>query len=150
MLEINAKGRTIPPPEQVDEDGNPIEEEDVPEDVAPLRSLGEDGEGSWAVRITPNGSAHSSSSVVCVKSLHWPGAVAVAVGSKFVNVYVGDGVKFSSTPYSLPPPQSVLSEWCSNPDQEVEEGEDPVAPKLLFENGDVLTDPTPPEEEEEG
>lgn len=42
-------------PEKLDDDGNPIEEEDPPEEVPPLRSLAEDTEGSWGFRTCPAG-----------------------------------------------------------------------------------------------
>jgi radial spoke head protein 4A len=165
-LEVNVKGRTLALPEEVDEEGNAIEEEDPPEVIAPLRSLAEDKEQSWATRVCPNGAGRSSSSsVVVLRSLVWPGAFAVADSSKFVNVYVGDGMKHLREPFSLSPPLPIQSEWCSNQEEldafqeskeeskgeEGEEGEGPsmVFPKLLTESVDVITDPTPVEETEE-
>ena len=41
-----------------------------------------------------------------VKSLRWPGAVTVAKGGKYVNIYVGDGVKKGDTSYyPIEPPE---------------------------------------------
>lgn len=42
-------------PEKLDDEGNPIEVEDPPEEVPPLRSLADDGEGSWSFRTCPAG-----------------------------------------------------------------------------------------------
>lgn len=42
-------------PEKLDEDGNPIEEEDPPEEVPPLRLLAEDVDDSWGFRTCPAG-----------------------------------------------------------------------------------------------
>lgn len=56
-------------PENLDEEGNPIEEEDPPEEIPPLRSLAEDSEGSWGFRTCPSGAGESANSMVVAKSL---------------------------------------------------------------------------------
>lgn len=78
------------------------------------------------------------------------GAVSIAVGKKFLNVYVGTGVKFISEPFQLPPPQRLqagsgvgLSE--DNPD---EEGKPTLRCEVPVEQPDLLEDPSPPAEEE--
>lgn len=69
----------------------------------------------------------------------WPGAIAVAFGKRFTNVYSGDGVKFvPGGPYQLSLPPMLQQEWAPGED---EEG--------LTEQADVLVDPTPPEDDEE-
>ncbi|CAN0473070.1 unnamed protein product, partial [Hapterophycus canaliculatus] len=69
----------------------------------------------------------------------WPGAVAVAFGKRFTNVYSGDGVKFGGEgPFQPPLPPMLQLEWIPGED---EEG--------LVEQADVLVDPNPPEGEEE-
>lgn len=135
--EVNILGRVLPMPERTDENGDPVEEDDPPEDIAPLRSLSEDKEGTWGLRLCPAGAAASPSSAVAVKSLLWPGAYAVAAGTQFTNIYVGDGTKFQSKPYQFPHMPAIQTEWAPAED---EEG--------LTEASDVLVDPNPPEEEE--
>jgi radial spoke head protein 4A len=79
---------------------------------------------------------------VVARSLVWPGAVAVAAGSRFVNVYIGNGVVYENKPYSPPLPAPVQSEWAPS-----EEDGDAL---LLVEQPDVREDPTPPVPEGEG
>lgn len=69
----------------------------------------------------------------------WPGAIAVAFGKRFTNVYSGDGVKFGAEgPFQPPLPPMLQPEWAPGED---EEG--------LTEQADVLVDPNPPEGERE-
>lgn len=139
-LEINTLGRNAPLPPEQDEDGNDIEPEEPIEVVAPLRSIGEDTpEGkAWSFRMCPGGAGAGSTSVVVARSLHWPGAYAIAFGSRYLNVYVGDGIKYTETTYTPPLPGQIVSEW-----QPAEE-----EPQLQ-EHADITTDPTPPAPEEE-
>ncbi|CAM9744644.1 unnamed protein product [Discosporangium mesarthrocarpum] len=127
-------------PEKLDDEGNPLEEEDPPEDVPPLRSLADDSEGSWGFRVCPAGSGQSPNSMVAAKSLVWPGGVAVAYGKRFTNVYCGDGVKFSAEPYQPPLPPPLQGEWAPGEEEEEED---------LVEQADLLVDPNPLEGEEE-
>ncbi|CAN0129118.1 unnamed protein product [Pylaiella littoralis] len=151
-FELNTLGRCRPMPEKLDDEGNPIEEEEPPEEarmmcmiaaayflVAPLRSLAEDSEGSWGFRTCPAGAGQSANAMVVAKSLLWPGAIAVAFGKRFTNIYSGDGVKFGGEgPFQPPLPPMLQPEWTPGED---EEG--------LMEQADVLVDPNPPEGEEE-
>ena len=59
---------------------------------------------------------------------------------RFVNIYIGDAVKFSPVSFTPMAPPALQKEWAPNED----EGEEP-----LLEMPDVLLDPNPPEEEEE-
>lgn len=140
-LEINVRGRCRPLPEQEDEDGNPIEDEDPPEEIPPLRTLSEDEEGSWSIRLCPGGAGESAASSLCVAiSLVWPGAYGISYGKKWTNVYMGDGMKFRPTVYTRPLPPALQPEWKPNEEEEEED---------LVEQADLLEDPTPPEEEED-
>lgn len=124
-------------PGKLDDEGNPIEPEDPPEEVPPLRPLSEDADTSWTFRACPAGAGQSPNSMVVARSLVWPGAIAVAFGKRFTNIYVGDGVKFGGDgPYQPPLPPPLQSEWAPGED---EEG--------LVEQADVLVDPNPPEPE---
>lgn len=89
-------------------------------------------EGAWSFRLTPGGAGTATGSVVVARSLLWPGAVAVASGRKFVNVYVGNGVLFEGKAYAPPLPPVVQSELV--PSEEFP----------LTEAADVKIDPTPP------
>lgn len=117
-------------------------EDDAPEDEVefnvrgPLASCGEDEGEPWAVRAAGSFSA--------VRSTTWPGAVSVALGEKFVNLYVGYGTAWNAAPYEpqLPPP--MRAEYAIT--EETAE-EDTTA--RLIEAEDVITEPAKPEEEEE-
>jgi hypothetical protein len=74
----------------------------------------------------------------CVHRYNRPGATAVARRNTFVNIYIGWGLKYSSQPYTPPPPPTIQSEFVAefNP----EEGEtDPLVEQvhgmiLLFQS----------------
>ncbi|CAN0563084.1 unnamed protein product, partial [Ectocarpus sp. 12 AP-2014] len=118
-FELNTLGRCRPMPEKLDDEGNPIEEEDPPEEVAPLRSLAEDSEGSWGFRTCPAGAGQSANAMVVAKSLRWPGAIAVAFGKRFTNIYSGDGVKFGGEgPFQPSLPPMLQPEWTPGEDEE--------------------------------
>lgn len=141
-IEINKIGRVTALPEQLDENGEPIVPEE-PVDVNP--ALDAIKPEAWSIRTSPGGAGFSSSSVVVLRSLRWPGAVAVASGRKYVNVYVGDGLPYSSTSYSPPLPPLIQSEYSS-----VGSDGAPLAGfQGLIEQNDVRTDPTPPAPEGE-
>ncbi|CAM9242731.1 unnamed protein product, partial [Chrysoparadoxa australica] len=133
-MELNVLGRNRPMPEKLDDEGNPIEEEDPPEEVPPLRSLAEDAEGTWGFRTCPAGAGATANSFVVAKNLLWPGAYAVSFGRRFTNIYVGDGIKYQAEPYQIPLPPAIQSEWAPP-----EEEENP-----LLEPADLLEDPNPP------
>lgn len=138
-IELNAIGRVTAMPEQLDDNGDPIEPEEPVEVTPPLK--GAEAE-QWSVRLAPGGSGESAASVAVAKSLVWPGAVAVAAGKQFINVYVGYGVPYSKTTYTPPLPGAIQTEWVATEEEEP-----------LLEGADTRTDPTPPvvegEEEEE-
>jgi radial spoke head protein 4A len=134
-IELNALGRVTAMPEETDENGDVIEPDEPVETVPPLKGI--EGE-QWSLRLGPGGAGEFAGSVVYAKSLVWPGAVAVAEGKRFVNIYVGYGVKYEAKTYSPPLPAALQVEWAP------EEEEEP-----LVENEDVRTDPTPPQAEEE-
>jgi radial spoke head protein 4A len=148
---LNAIGRVTALPEQTDESGEPVAAEGDPVEVnAPLDALKPE---QWAARTFPGGAAASSTSCVVLRSLKWPGAVAVAQGRKFVNVYVGNGLSATSragpTPpgagpglfYSPPLPGVVQTEFVNSPTA------DGAPQPPLAEQPDVKVDPTPPQAE---
>lgn len=69
------------------------------EDIKP-----EDGDGSpaWSIKVYGDqgiyqlGDAAKSYRVTAIRSLIWPGAITVAQGSRFANLYVGYGLKCGS------------------------------------------------------
>ncbi len=134
-IELNKIGRTLAMPEQLDESGEPIPQDEGIEITPPLDPIKPE---LWSIRTAPGGAGFSgSSSVVVVRSLRWPGAVAVASGRKYVNVYVGNGLPYSPVSYSPPLPAPIQSEWSSvTPDGAPGPG--------LVEQPDVRVDPTPP------
>lgn len=129
-IELNVLGRVLAMPEQLDENGEPIEPEEPVEVTPPLKAV--EGE-QWSFRISPGGSGESANSVVVGRSLVWPGAFAIAAGRRFLNVYVGDGLPYSSSSYTPPLPGAIQVEWAPAEEEEP-----------LLEQKDVLVDPTPP------
>lgn len=129
--EPNNIGRVTALPPLTDENGEPIEPEEAVEVPELLKTASPE---QWAMRIFPGGSGTVSGSCVVARSLLWPGAVAVAAGRRFLNFYVGNGLSFSTTPYTPPLPAVVSVEWAPN-----EDGSD-----ALLEQNDVKVDPTPP------
>ncbi|TYZ62630.1 hypothetical protein PybrP1_006909 [[Pythium] brassicae (nom. inval.)] len=153
--ELNAKfGRATPMPPQTNADG-----EDVPwegeEFAPPLRALSDDAAGSWRVDRLPGTLIPAVGEFAVARSLVWPGAVGIAVGKKFLNVYVGNGAKFSPEPYQLQPPLPVQAGYGigiseGEGDSESDAGPRPVLRfDALVEQKDLLEDPTPPEDEGE-
>lgn len=139
-VDLNKIGRVLAMPEQLDDNGEPIEPEEPVELTPPLDSIKPE---AWTFRTGPGGAGTAANSVVIARSLVWPGAVAVALGRRFINIYVGNGVMYdASGPYSPPLPGAIQSEWTAPED-------DPLGP--LVEQPDVKVDPTPPVPEgEEG
>ena len=122
-------------PEQLDDNGDPIEPEEPVEVAPPLDAVKPE---AWSFRVGPGGPGVASTSCCIAKSLVWPGAVAVAGGRKYLNCYVGNGVIYDPTPYCPPLPARTQSEWAPGEEE---------AP--LVEEEDVRNDPTPPKAEEE-
>lgn len=133
-VELNKLGRVLVLPEQTDESGEPIV---VDEPVEANPALDTVKPEQWTFRVCPGGAGAGGNSAVVARSLRWPGAVAVAAGRRFVNVYVGNGLPYSPMPYSPPLPGAVQKEW-TNVTADGAEG-----PPLL-EQPDVKVDPTPP------
>ncbi|OWZ16727.1 Flagellar radial spoke protein [Phytophthora megakarya] len=149
--EINARyGRMTPMPPQTNADGEE-EPREGEEFAPPLRVLNEDKPLSWRIDRMPATIQPSVGEVAIVRSLVWPGAVSIAVGKKFLNVYVGHGVKFLSEPFQLPPPQrlQVGSGVGLCEDNADGEGKPTLRCELPVEQADLLEDPSPPAEEEE-
>ena len=146
-LRINTLGRCTALPEPEDAEDYEPPEGDGPAGL--LESCGEEGEGyttSWSFRPCPGGQGMTSTSCAKGVSLDWPGAYAVAGGTDFVNIYVGNGLKYSEFSYTPPLPSGIVGEWSvpeEEADAEVEPGTFPIEAK------DVTTDPTPPAEEGE-
>jgi len=65
----------------------------------------------------PSGEGSVSYCVNVIKSLRWPGAVSVAKGGKFVNVYVGHGLKRGDTSFSPTEPPEVLKDPVDQPER---------------------------------
>ena len=130
--------------------------------VAPFRSLaestGDGGAAHWAARLTPHLSLDLHPAAM-VKSLTWPGAVAVAKGTAHACVYVGNGIPRSATLFTPPPPPHVQAEYAADAEyvHKPAGGDDEAAaaanapaprPPLQFAT-DVSVDPRPPPPAEE-
>ncbi|CAE7561820.1 Rsph4a [Symbiodinium sp. KB8] len=153
---INVLGRVTPNPPALDEEGEPIPDEDAPEPPTLLAAIAEDvtepedddSEPSplWAVRSCPStgppAGGDETTVLAAAKSLKWPGAVAVGLGKRYVNMYVGYGVAASVQRYEPMLPGAVEVDYFASQ----EEG------KELVEAEDVKEDPDEgkvAEEEEE-
>lgn len=88
----------------------------------------------WTFRVSmPPGSGFKHA-VASARSLTWPGAVAVAKGSAFSNIYVGNGLRQLATPFRPPLPMPFAQEFQDDEDE----------PVLRFQE-----DPLPPPAEED-
>jgi radial spoke head protein 4A len=134
----NKLGRVTALPEVLGPDGEPVEPEEPVEVPEQLTGIAAE---AWSLRVCPGGSGVAAGSIVVAKSLTWPGAVAVAAGRRFVNMYVGNAVAYEAVSYSPPLPGGILGEW--SPPAEEEGGD-------LVEETDVTVDPTPPVVEGDG
>jgi len=122
-----------------DEKKKPAEEEEPDEPISLLATIDKDEasvtpDGCWTFRMANSDGVPVPHAPVSAHSLIWPGAVTVARRNTFVNVYVGWGLKYSSTPYTPPPPPVIQAEFVAefNP----EDGEtDPLVEQV---------DPLPP------
>jgi radial spoke head protein 4/6 len=151
--EINAAyGRMTPMPAQTNSEGEEVPWEGE-EFVAPLRSLAEDTAGTWRLDRYPATLIPAVGEFAVARSLVWPGAVSIAVGKKFLNVYVGHGVKFSAEPYQRPLPKPLQTGFGVATAETDGDAAADAKPSLRFEGlteqKDVLEDPTPPDAEEE-
>lgn len=153
---LSKLGREAALPNEVGEDGEEIVPEEEIEISPPLAPLKPE---QWTVRTGPGGAGVGGKSYVVVKSLRWPGAVAVACERKFLNIYVGNGVVndtvkrenpdnlnvMTYVAYNPPMPGTIEIEWQAPTEED--------GGMQLVEQADVKADPTPPkpegEEEEE-
>ncbi|BBM96751.1 radial spoke head protein 4/6 [Marchantia polymorpha subsp. ruderalis] len=115
------------------EKSSPEEPEEIPE---PLRTVDADadvadGVKPWSVSFSSS-IAGFKNQVVCLRSLVWPGAFALATPSKFNNIYVGFAVKNSDYVPPVPPAMQKesrgefveSSELPPEPEKEAPEGTD--------------------------
>ncbi|ETW07763.1 hypothetical protein H310_02204 [Aphanomyces invadans] len=141
--ELNEKyGRSTPMPPNTNDDGEevPWEGEEFAE---PLRAISEDKPGSWRVDRLPSTTSAAVGELAIARSLTWPGAVSIGVGKKFLNVYVGYGLKAKfGVDYQIQLPRKLAIDFGIAP-----EGDTNILKFTnLVEQADVLVDPTPPEE----
>uniref|UniRef100_A0A7S3K2B4 Uncharacterized protein n=1 Tax=Aureoumbra lagunensis TaxID=44058 RepID=A0A7S3K2B4_9STRA len=139
-LAINLNGRCnqLPPPDDEDEDNTPATSEDLP-DLPVLATLDSDQIG-WKFYPAPGGAGESPDSIIIVKSLKWPGAIAAAFGNKFLNVYCGWGFPtLQGRSYQPPPVPPIQTEWTPKEEEDEE----------LIENEDIIIQPPVEEDEEE-
>jgi radial spoke head protein 4A len=144
VLPLNKLGRCTPNPPKLDEEGEPIADDDAPDAPEPLKSIEEDGDEEnpvWGLRVCPvsgQGEEPDENALVVAKSASWPGAVSVGFGKQFVNAYVGYGLPYASAAYEPAVPGAVLSEVSLRPVGGEDEEEEGVA---IVEQADVTTDP---------
>lgn len=148
ILKMGRCKKWEPPENEDEEEEEPAEEEEEEEEeeegLPPLSGL-EGDESTWNPVMWKFGAFGGQHATTSVTSMEWPGAVAVAKGKAFANIYIGWGQKQTGrvfTPPALPP---VNDEYKSgfNP-EEAEEDEtdpsieqvDPLPPKDLDEDGD--------------
>ncbi|RHY50560.1 hypothetical protein DYB34_006885, partial [Aphanomyces astaci] len=141
--EINEKyGRSTPLPPNTNDDGEevPWEGEEFAE---PLRAISEDKPGSWRVDRLPSTTSAAVGELAIARSLTWPGAVSIGVGKKFLNVYVGYGLKAKfGVDHQIQLPRKLATDFGVA----VEGDTNVLKFTNLVEQPDVLVDPSPPEE----
>jgi radial spoke head protein 4A len=139
-LLINRNGRCNQPLINEDEGTRPEQEL---QDLPILGSIAEDEvvDGpAWTISACPGSTGESPDSTVCVKSLKWPGAYAVAFDNKFTNIYCGFGCpSLRGVSHKIPVAPGVQTEWALV-DEEV---------SVLFEEEDRTTRPALNEKTEE-
>jgi len=143
---ILPQGRTVwvnpNPPKVVSEDAEQDEEHEEPQiepETGPqiLTNLADDVEvtadvPSWSIRVASN--LNAKYSPVFLKSNRWPGAVTVGYSDRFVNIYVGYGLKELSRPYAPPKVPEEQKEYePSDPNDLVELNDPTVAEEIAFE-----------------
>ena len=111
------------------------------------RDVGADGPGAWAARITPHLSKDLHPAAV-LKSLTWPGAVAVCKRDMWSCVYVGFGLKRTNDLYfppvtAVPAMQAEYAADASYAFAPAVEGAPAPRPPIAFQQ-DVSADPSPP------
>lgn len=140
-LALNVLGRTRPNPPKTDDEGNEVADENAPEASTPLKSIAEDpvlteeaeGNGSWDIRTCPAVSGMSegtTSSLVVLRSLRFPGAFTVGIGKKFTSIYVGYGHEVSLKSFQPSLPATLPTEYDFNAEGQT-----------VKEKPDVATDP---------
>jgi radial spoke head protein 4A len=141
-LALNVLGRTKPNPPKMNDAGEEVPDENAPEPSAPLKPVSEDaplaegeGGGSWEVRAAPvtglpEGEAPKG--ITVLRSLRFPGAVAVGIGKKSTQLYVGYGHEVSLKAYAPALPPKLPEEYdFSAEDKRVKEKADvTVEPKV--------------------
>jgi radial spoke head protein 4/6 len=116
---MKRQGRCVATPiRQPDEDAEEEvelgedETEEPPEGGQVLASVSDDapvfGARAWTM-LCSSSSKHVKGQVLGLRSNLWPGAIALAHGKEFDNVYVGWGIK--NAPYVPPPPVPVSTEF---------------------------------------
>jgi len=113
---LTKMGRCTWPVKPPNEDGDVEEDENKEEGEPDNKNLEEEAPiygdlASHSVRLaTP---ALGDFSPAVLRSNRWPGAHTVAIGIQCVNVYVGDGMKYTGQPFQLAMPP-VLPAECSD------------------------------------
>ncbi|XP_076464224.1 LOW QUALITY PROTEIN: radial spoke head protein 6 homolog A-like [Babylonia areolata] len=137
--------------EDEDEEEEEETEEPEPEEGPPLLNpLSEDEEVNnmplWTAYLSTN--TIPQFAVAVMRSNLWPGAYAFGFDSKFENVYVGTGHKYSQDNYTPPPPPPIQQEYLTGP--EITETEDPTPEEEAAAKAAELEAADAEEEEEEG
>merc|ERR1711988_381078 len=131
-------GRCVHPVLKLEDDQDMPEGEPEPEEgEPPNKPLTEEeeiiaGTPAFSVRLTTPILGDYSPAVL--RSNRWPGAHTVVLEAEVVNVYVGDGVKYTGQPFQIAMPPEIPEE-CSDTIQEGDE--DPVPRKGMREETDV-------------
>jgi hypothetical protein len=81
--------------------------------IQPLESVNPE---NWNFRLCPDGAgATDANSLVVARNLIWPGAMAIAGGKRYVNIYFGNGIIQDKTTYTPPMPAPIqvrIPEQC--------------------------------------
>jgi len=133
--DLNSYGRCTKMPPRLDEEGEPIEDEEEPEFKEPMTGVGDDDTeaAKWSTKLVKD------SLLVRLTNKEWPGAVCVGFGQpypKCVNFYVGYGFKQVARGYCPPLAPPMQEEYGLPEDAEEEDYNG-----KLTEHPDLLVDP---------
>ena len=134
------------PDEEKDEYMAKLADEDKTEER--FRTIMEDSkinkQPSWSSKICgdqqtynkPGGEGTISYSVNVIKSTRWPGALTVARNGKFMNLYIGDGIRNGQLLFSPTEPPQIEKDPFEPIEEPEPNGKDPVVKAAAAEDAE--------------
>jgi len=143
---LSKMGRCVWPKKEVAEgEDEPEEDEDKEEGLPLATNLAEEtpiseGLPAWTVRLAAPVLKELSPAVL--RSLRWPGAFCVVSGDQAVNIYIGNGQKYTGTPFQVQMPPVIPDECGDNmPPEEGSDEPGPPRPGMKEQADELLPNP---------